>query len=256
MLNLSALLLAALASTQNPPAALPQGAPPEVAPRTTGDVRTTTAPDPEVEAWAAVLIARLADRNPDIARSAEVGLIALGEKAVPSVTRIASSGSPEGVRAAQRVLDHIRRGPPRPFPGGDGPLGRGPDGPPNGRPLPNGPRTGDEPLPPFGPGLRGPRRHDGADGEGPRPPFPPRDGRGRRENGPGANGPGTDDGSTERPLPPPGGPRGQGPREGGPQHPPRDGTGQGNGQGRGPEPRGDKPLNDNPNQPPHRDGPN
>lgn len=50
--------------------------------------------DPEVDAWAKALAARIADPHPAIARSARLGLGALGPGALPELGRLAGSPDP------------------------------------------------------------------------------------------------------------------------------------------------------------------
>src|SRR6185295_16542776 len=123
MITLAHLFLASMLLAQDP---TPAPVPPRAAPDRR-DVPAAPAPDAQVDAWTAQLVARLGDANRAIARSAEAGLIALGPMAAPALRKVADGNVPEAAERARHALEEIRLGPP-PFRRRPG----GPDGPPPG----------------------------------------------------------------------------------------------------------------------------
>jgi hypothetical protein len=138
-------------------------------------------PDPQVEAWLAILLTKITDPHDTVRDSARGAIVAVGQPALPALQKLADGDDSAKAVAARKMIAAIQGhgGPGGPAAGGE----RGPGGPGGER---GGPRRGFGPGGFGGPGMGPPGRGPGGFGPpGMGPGGPPGKGpwpkRGKRE---------------------------------------------------------------------------
>lgn len=139
-----------------------------------GEDRKGPKPDPVVDAWVAVLIAKITDPHDTVRDSARGALVGVGPPALPALQALADGNDPAKAVAARKLIGAIQgnrgpQGPPQQGPGGPGRPGFGGPGGmgfpgmgPMGRPGmgPMG-RPGDDRGPDRGPDRRPEPKREG-----------------------------------------------------------------------------------------------
>jgi hypothetical protein len=141
-------------------------------------------PDPQVEAWLAILLTKITDPHDVVRESARGAVVAVGPPAIPALEKLANGDDSAKAVAARKLIHAIHTHHGHGGPGGPGEHGRGfgmgPDGHQGMGPMGPG-RPGERGFGP--PGMGGRRGPGGERGFG-----PPGMGRGG-ERGPGGFGP-------------------------------------------------------------------